>query len=100
MALGRVAWLLQRAGFVPIVLGQTRSPSGRGWHVELDVAPTPTPLEVVALQAILGSDRGREACNLHRARMIVGGRVRGWWAERWNVLYAERGRRRRGTIAR
>lgn len=95
MRVASMCWLLHRAGFALVTLKQSRSPSGRGWHVELEVTPEPTPLEVVALQAILGSDRGREACNLHRARMVVSGRVRSkYWRERWNVLYEERGRRR------
>lgn len=88
VTIGRLGWLLGRAGFVPVWLSQTRSPSGTGWHVELQVSPEPrTRAEVVALQAILGSDRAREACNLHRAYMVESGKVTGYFAERWNVLY-------------
>lgn len=86
--LGRLTWLLARAGFAPVWLSQTHSPGGRGWHMEVKVSPPPrSRLEVVALQAILGSDQAREACNLHRAYMVESGKVTGYWAERWNVLY-------------
>jgi hypothetical protein len=93
LPLGRLAWLVTRAGYRLRWMTQRRSPSGRGWHCEIQVTPNPTPLETVALQAILGSDRGREACNLSRARMVTGRRVPAWWASRWNVLYRERGKR-------
>jgi hypothetical protein len=63
-----------------------RSPSGSGWHLVLTVVPEPqSPVEVVALQAILGSDPLREACNLHRANMFP--TVSPFWQDRWNVLY-------------
>jgi len=84
----RLCWLLRRAGYRPRCLSQVRSPSGKGWHVEVEVSPQPRSLaELVALQVILGSDRAREACNLHRARMVEQGKVPAWWAKRWNVLY-------------
>jgi hypothetical protein len=86
--IGRLAWLLSRAGFVPVWLSQVRSPSGKGWHVEVKVTPAPrSRVEVVALQAILGSDQAREACNLHRAHMVETGQVPKFWQGRWNVLY-------------
>lgn len=86
--IGRLAWLLSRAGFTPVWLSQVRSPGGKGWHVELKIAPAPRSLaEVVALQAILGSDQAREACNLQRVRTVEAGKLSPYWAERWNVLY-------------
>ena len=88
-ALERVIWLLARAGYRLRWWSECRSPSGTGWHVECAVTPTPRScLEVVALQLVLGSDVAREACNLTRARQVDTKRVRGWWARRWNVLYA------------
>lgn len=88
LAVGTLAWLVRRAGYRVQWLTQTRSPSGRGWHVEVQLIPSPRdPREVTALQAILGSDRAREACNLQRARTVVAKRVPAWWRRRWNVLY-------------
>lgn len=49
-----------------------------------------TPMEVVALQLLLGSDPMREAYNFQRARIL--GDVPGFWREmhRWNVDYSEK----------
>lgn len=84
----RLAWLLWRAGCALVWLSQEHSPGGRGWHLELAVEPPPrTAMEVTALQAVLGSDRGREACNINRARLVDRRAVSPYWRERWNVLY-------------
>lgn len=91
---------LRRAGYSVRWLSQRVSPSGNGWHVCLKLKPCPrTATEVVALQAILGSDPYREACNLHRARMIAS--VSPYWRDRWNVLYSQslKQRRKRGGKA-
>ena len=78
--------LLSRAGYVPVWMSECRSPGGNGWHIVLELDPEPrTAEEVVALQAILGSDVNREACNLHRARVLW--RVPKWARSWWNVLY-------------
>lgn len=78
---------LRRAGFRIVQSRRVRSPSGRGWHLFVDVTPRPrTPETVVALQAILGSDPWREACNLARARVLH--RVPRAMRRHWNVLYA------------
>lgn len=88
LPLGRMVWLLARAGYRLRWVSQRRSPSGRGWHVEALTRPAiRSCVEVAALQAVLGSDPARESCNVHRARMVDSGRVTGWWASRWNVLY-------------
>lgn len=77
---------LGRAGYRVEWMSECRSPRGRGWHLQLRLRPRPTTAEeVVALQAILGSDLLREACNLHRARMLP--KVTPFWRRRWNVLY-------------
>lgn len=82
----RIDHLLARAGYRRKTVVRRRSPSGKGWHVLLSVTPAPaSPLEVVALQAILGSDPLREACNLHRANLLQ--QVPPFWQDRWNVLY-------------
>lgn len=84
----RLTYLLRRACYRPVWISQRRSPGGKGWHVELQVKPSPqSAVEVAALQAILGSDRAREACNLHRARMVDAKKVPSYWRQTWNVLY-------------
>lgn len=40
--------------------------TNRGWHVIIPHAANVSPLEEIAVQAILGSDRKREAMNLRR----------------------------------
>lgn len=72
--LGRLA----RAGKRLRDLCQERSRSGVGWHLTLRVRPPCRTLEeLVALQAICGSDAYREANNLLRARHV--GRVPAFW---------------------
>lgn len=82
----RIDLLLARAGYRRDGITRRRSPGGAGWHVVVSVLPTPaSPLEVVALQAILGSDPLREACNLNRAQRYE--TASPFWRARWNVLY-------------
>ena len=82
----RIRMLLQRAGYQPQTAEIGASPSGMGWHVVIDVKPRPRhPMEVVALQAILGSDPYREAMQMHRARAFPYAPV--WMRNAWNVLY-------------
>ena len=54
-----------------------------GWHVLVGVEAELSPLMIVAAQAILGSDLKREAFNLMRVQRPR----RGFFRERWNVLY-------------
>lgn len=81
----QVQWLLRRAGFRLVTFMQKRSPSGRGWHGWFEVRPVPTFTQIVALQAMLGSDPAREACNLIRSVQAptLPTRTR----RRWNVTY-------------
>ena len=86
LALGEIMRRLRRAGYRPSWLSECRSRSGRGWHVVMRVRPAPTSAtEVVALQALLGSDARREACNLYRALSMSSAPQ--WMRDRWNVLY-------------
>jgi hypothetical protein len=88
-ALHRMAVLLDRVGYRMGYVLQRRSHSGKGWHLEVQVSPEPgSAVETVALQAILGSDPGREAFNLRRARLVDQGKVSRYWRQRWNVFYA------------
>ena len=58
----------------------------RGWHVLIAIpAPPLLASEVVALQAVMGSDRDREAFNLNRARLVMRGLAPRRW--RTNVLF-------------
>lgn len=79
--------LLRRSGHRPHWLQYARSGSGHGWHLRLAVTPRCTITETIALQAILGSDRYREANNLMRARQLP--KVPGFWRRAGcvNVLY-------------
>jgi hypothetical protein len=79
---------LWRAGFKVLWMSENQSPGGKGLHIQIRISPKPeTPETVTALQAILGSDPMREACNLYRARQISKGKVPSWMQDRWNVLY-------------
>ena len=83
----RIGQLLGRAGY-KITRNDVRQ-SKRGLHVWLSLDPQPrTPFEVVAIQAILGSDPLRESMNLLRARRFwqTPGFARSWF----NVLYTPR----------
>jgi len=54
----------------------------RGWHVAMVVDKPMVPASMVALQAILGSDLGREAFNLQR---VLSGMADN--NPRWNLLF-------------
>lgn len=79
--------LMRRAGYRIVALSERRSPGGKGWHLTLTLDPKPrTMVEVVALQAICGSDPWREAVTLYRSREA-------WDAESRrlaNVLYSRK----------
>lgn len=81
-----VSQLLERAGYRIEGWTQQHSPGGTGWHVLIEVSPRPhTAMEVVALQAICGSDPWREAVNVLRARAFP--KAPKFMRDRWNVLY-------------
>lgn len=88
---------LRRAGYEIAGIWRRPSPSGEGEHITIELAPEPaSEMEIVALQAVCGSDPFREACNVQRVRNLD--RVPEWWRERWNVLYAPGGRRETGAV--
>lgn len=62
--------------------------SRRGWHVAIYVRERLCPGEIVAMQALLGSDPARERLNLGRARRLQGAPE--FWRRRWNVLYSRK----------
>lgn len=80
----RIYLLLDRAGYELRHVESRRTVNG--WHLWLTLEPAPrTPFEVIALQAILGSDPLRESVNLLRARKLW--RTPEFAREWWNVLY-------------
>ncbi len=84
--LGVMLARLRRAGYTIRWMWERRSPGGKGWHIALKLKPCPkSAQEVVALQALLGSDPMREASNLRRANQWD--RVPPFMRDRWNVLY-------------
>jgi hypothetical protein len=84
--LTRACALLRRAGYRCVWWAESISPSGRGRHVTVKLRPRPTaPMEIVALQAVLGSDPFREACNTMRVRALP--EISSFWQRRWNVFY-------------
>lgn len=81
-----LAALLARAGYSIVRRVEYVSGGGEGRHLILSLDPEPaTPMEIVALQAVCGSDPFREACNVQRARRLPD--VDPFFRERWNVLY-------------
>jgi hypothetical protein len=82
----RMARILARADRRITKFHYKRSPSGTGWHVWLHITPpAASPMEIVALQAVCGSDPAREANNIHRVRNMH--KVSQFWRDRWNTLY-------------
>jgi hypothetical protein len=72
-------WLRLRP--VCMVLRRT----ARGWHLKVRLTRRVSPLVVVALQAILGSDPRRETFNLIRARALR--RAPRQYRSRYSVLF-------------
>lgn len=99
LSLREIVRRARRANKTLVAMAERRSPSGRGWHRWLIVRPAPkSAVEVVALQLLFGSDPLREAYCLNRAVQIDTGKVRGYWARHFDVLYvAHRGRAGRGA---
>lgn len=93
-SLRRMVRLCDRAGYRLVAFAERRSPGGEGWHCWLVLSPRPaTMVEVVALQAILGSDPWREAVTLYRAKRANTKQLR----RMVNVLYAPCAERRKGV---
>lgn len=64
-----VAMRLSRAGYR--ITASSFERSTNGFHVKLELEPAPgSPMEIVALQAVCGSDPLRESCNVQRAREV------------------------------
>lgn len=61
----------------------------RGWHLVVKIAQKLTQAEIVAAQAILGSDPARERLNLCRA-ISIRLHPSKFWEKRVNVLYSRK----------
>lgn len=60
---------LGRAGYDVVATCFERSTNG--WHGKVELEPAPgSPMEIIALQAVCGSDPMRESCNVNRAREV------------------------------
>jgi hypothetical protein len=59
----------------------------RGWHLIARIGMSLAPSEIVALQAILGSDDRRETLNLMRAIGLRLHRLPRYWRNRYNLLF-------------
>lgn len=61
-----------------------------GWHVLVWLDKKLTSGELACLQALCRSDWKRESLNLMRIISIRRSGIDGFWARRWNVLFAEK----------
>jgi hypothetical protein len=78
--------LARVCGFVPYAVCYSKT--RRGWHVAALSMEKFKPIELVALQAIFGSDPMREAMDFYRARNIH--KADAFWKTRWNIIYSEK----------
>jgi hypothetical protein len=78
-----IRWILTIIGIQSssIVYRETK----RGFHVIIRILEKLEPVELVAVQAILGDDPMRAALNLMRARQSE--IMDDYWRTRWNILY-------------
>jgi hypothetical protein len=82
----RPLWAVCRiVGVRPLTIRTDRT--RRGWHVLIVLAERLCPAEIVALQAIMGSDDRREALNLMRVIAIRKRPPAPFWRDRWNILF-------------
>ena len=58
-----------------------------GWHAVIQLCAPLTNAEIVACQAIMGSDSRREALNLMRVIAIRQRDPGPAWRDRWNILF-------------
>lgn len=80
--LADLGWRAREMGIAWSAMTAERSHS-RGWHVVVYLAHPLTAGELVAAQALMGSDAARERYNL--MRVIAGAKVRDW-----NLLFARK----------
>lgn len=79
-------WAVCRiVGLRPIWIRTDRT--RKGWHVVIRLRQSLSNAEIVAAQAIMGSDNRREALNLMRAIAIRQRDPGPTFRDRWNLLY-------------
>ena len=61
-----------------------------GWHVVIGLTMSLTGAELIAIQAILGSDYKREALNLMRLISMRVHPASTYWIERSNILFSSK----------
>lgn len=71
--------LARMLGIRPVLVRYDRT--AHGWHLIVEWSRTFRPAEIVAIQAILGSDSKRELFNMAR---VLSGKAR---SPRWNLLF-------------
>lgn len=81
--LTKLCWQMRKLALRPRLLMYRRS--RRGWHIVIYLTESLLPVEMVAVQAIMGSDRNRELFNLARVRCLKGMPARA--RQMWNVLF-------------
>jgi hypothetical protein len=59
----------------------------KGWHRVVRVRESLSPLEILTIQAVLGSDRRRENLNLMRLLRTRESGMSDFQSKRWNILY-------------
>lgn len=92
----RPFWAVLRVvGLVPRWIRTDRT--RRGWHVLIGLNQNLQPAEIVALQAILGSDDRREALNIMRVIAIRKRDPGPFWRNRWNLLFSRKLQDRKST---
>ena len=64
----------------------------KGWHIIVVLDRELAPPEIIALQAILGSDIKREALNMARWLGVRNkyNKLPKFWKQRWNLLFKEK----------
>jgi hypothetical protein len=81
-----IEWVMETLGFT--LLGVRTYKTRRGCHRLVRIAESLSPLEIVAVQCLCGSDLRRETFNMARVLMLPSAPA--FWHNRWNVLYREK----------
>lgn len=81
-----IEWVVDALGFT--LVGVKTFKTKKGFHRMVRLAEILSPLEVVLVQALCGSDLRRETFNMARVLMLPDAPK--FWHSRWNVLYSEK----------
>lgn len=86
--MGGLFVLLRMCGLRVKHICDTRS--RRGWHRVITLTETLGKFEIIAIQALAGSDRRREGLNLMRALRSRECGMSRFQESRWNILYSRK----------